>query len=190
MIWFTADNHFGHENIIKFCNRPFESVGRMDYVMIGAWNAAVAMGDTVYHLGDFTLNGIDTFIDCVSQLNGIIKILPGSHDRRWLAGNPQNVTSWPGHPIEVLPPLVELDFPELGDGNHPQTIVLCHYAMRTWAKSFHGSWHMYGHSHGRLPQHGLSFDVGVDCTDFRPISLDEVAERMRVLKADGVSNID
>jgi calcineurin-like phosphoesterase family protein len=189
MIWFTADHHFAHANIIKFCDRPFKTVTEMDNTMIARWNSVVGLNDTVYHLGDFTLN-VDTFTDAISQLNGMIKILPGSHDQRWLAGNPQNVTSWPGHPVEVLPQLVELDFPELGDGKHPQTIVLCHYAMRSWPKSFHGSWHLYGHSHGRLPQYGLSFDVGVDCTDFQPISLDEVTERMRALKAAGVSNSD
>ena len=51
-----------------------------------------------------------------------------------------------------------------------QTIVLCHYALRVWNRSHHGSWHLYGHSHGRLPESptSLSMDVGVDIHDFRP----------------------
>jgi calcineurin-like phosphoesterase family protein len=186
MIWFTSDHHFGHENIIKFCDRPFKNVAEMDSRLTGRWNNVVSINDTVYHLGDFVLGGIDQFVSYASQLNGQIKILPGSHDHRWLAGNPQNVTSWPGHPIEVLPPLVSLKFPELGDGQRPQTLVLCHYAMRVWNKSHFGAWHLYGHSHNKLPSYGLSFDVGVDCTDFRPISLDEVAERMSKLTAVGL----
>ena len=46
-IWFTSDHHFGHENIIKYCDRPFNSVGHMNAAMIEAWNGAVAPGDTV-----------------------------------------------------------------------------------------------------------------------------------------------
>jgi calcineurin-like phosphoesterase family protein len=38
---------------------------------------------------------------------------------------------------------------------------------------------LYGHSHGELPENdSLSFDVGVDCNNYAPVSLDEVNERM------------
>ncbi len=59
-------------------------------------------------------------------------------------------------------------------------IVLCHYAMRGWHHSFRGSWHLYGHSHGRLPDDpaAQSMDVGVDTHEFRPWHLDEIAARM------------
>jgi calcineurin-like phosphoesterase family protein len=50
--------------------------------------------------------------------------------------------------------------------------------MRVWERSDHGSWHLFGHTHGKLKGIGKSFDVGVDCTDFEPLSLDKVAEKM------------
>jgi calcineurin-like phosphoesterase family protein len=61
-----------------------------------------------------------------------------------------------------------------------QRIDLCHYAFRTWNYSHKGSWHLYGHSHGTLPEieTSLSFDVGVDSWDFYPVSFDEVAAKM------------
>jgi len=50
---------------------------------------------------------------------------------------------------------------------HGQAIVLCHYDLRVWNRSNRGSWHLYGHSHGRLPEvpASLSIDVGVDTHD-------------------------
>jgi calcineurin-like phosphoesterase family protein len=47
-IFFTADQHFGHKNIIKYCNRPFSSVEEMNKVMIDRWNEIVGKEDTVY----------------------------------------------------------------------------------------------------------------------------------------------
>ena len=51
-------------------------------------------------------------------------------------------------------------------------IWLSHYSHRSWRNSFHGSWHLFGHSHGRLEPYGKSLDVGVDCWNFSPVSFD------------------
>src|ERR1700745_301785 len=63
---------------------------------------------------------------------------------------------------------------------HGQLIVLCHYALRVWNRSNRGSWHLSGHSHGRLPQvaNYLSMDVGADTHDFCPWHFDEIKNRM------------
>ena len=65
---------------------------------------------------------------------------------------------------------------------NPISITLCHYAMRSWERSHYATWHLYGHHHGKLPPYGLSFDVGVDCWNFYPVSLDQVKEKMATLK--------
>jgi hypothetical protein len=59
-------------------------------------------------------------------------------------------------------------------------ITLCHYAMRTWRNMGYSSWQLYGHSHSNLPEipHYLSFDVGVDAWDFRPVSIEQVIQKM------------
>lgn len=54
-IYFTSDHHFGHENIIKFTNRPFDSVEDMDQELIKRRNSGVNTYDKMYDLSDFRL---------------------------------------------------------------------------------------------------------------------------------------
>lgn len=51
----TSDVHFGHNNIIKYCNRPFQNSDEMDITIINNWNKIVNPDDEVYILGDFAL---------------------------------------------------------------------------------------------------------------------------------------
>lgn len=172
--FFTSDTHFDDEYAIQYFNRPFQSVDEMNVVMVERWNNIVTDDDIVYHLGDFTPKNISHLTKWANQLNGNILILPGNIDRLWL----QDFVPNEKVKVGVIPPLISLAFEQLGRVGQPQVIVLCHYSMRVWERSDHGSWHLFGHTHGKLKGIGKSFDVGMDCTDFEPLSLDKVAEKM------------
>ena len=80
-VYFTSDTHFFHENIIKYCDRPFKSVDEMNEALVENWNAVVPYGAQVWHLGDFSFGGKDN-VDIVRRLNGRINLVLGNHDRR------------------------------------------------------------------------------------------------------------
>jgi calcineurin-like phosphoesterase family protein len=170
--FFTSDTHFDDAFAIEYFSRPFQSVDEINAVMVERWNKVVTDEDTVYHLGDFTPQDMSHFTKWANQLNGNLRILPGNMDQLWLK---DFVAS---EKVQVMAPLVALEFSEIGKAGQPQVIVLCHYSMQVWYLSNHGSWHLFGHTHGKLKGIGKSFDVGVDCKDFGPLSLDQVAEKM------------
>lgn len=76
-----SDTHFCHENVIKYCGRPFQSASEMDNYMVKKWNNIVSDCDIVYHLGDFCFGGIENVIRIKSLLNGRIRLILGNHDR-------------------------------------------------------------------------------------------------------------
>lgn len=81
MLWVTADQHFGHKNIIKYENRPFDSVKDMNNTIINNFNALVDKSDITYHLGDFALTPKRIAKELLAELNGRHKIILGNHDR-------------------------------------------------------------------------------------------------------------
>ena len=77
-IFFTSDNHFGHERVIQFDGRPFSSVEEMDAEMIRRWNAKVGKGDLVYVLGDMIWKTCsDEAPNLIKSLNGQIILYSG-----------------------------------------------------------------------------------------------------------------
>lgn len=171
MIYFTSDTHFGHENIIKYCKRPFASAAEMDAELIRRWNKVVPVGARVFHLGDVAWVKGRTIEDkgavvrkIFKRLNGNISLILGNHDdeRVLRAANC----------FDSIYPMTSVSFEN-------QHITLCHFAMRVWNKSHQGSWQLYGHTHDVLEDWHLSTDVGVDSWDFAPVSFNCLKEHFK-----------
>jgi len=169
-IWFSADWHLGHANIIKYCNRPFKSIQEHDNALIANINAVVDQEDTLYFLGDFCMSRDYKIVaEYRRRINcAVIVMLLGNHDRMY-APEYRSV----GFLSEGSP------YCERTINN--QRITMCHYAMRVWNHLHHGSWHLYGHSHGGLPEDPVakSMDVGIDChPEYRPFSYSEIKMKL------------
>ena len=177
MIYFTSDTHFGHAAILKYSRRPFATLQEHDEGLVERWNAVVRPGDTVYHLGDFTLSNSKLIVEqLLSRLNGQKFLILGNHDRDPV----RKASGW----VKVVP-YHELSIPMTTKQTIPgspgkQKICLFHYRMVVWNKAHYGSWALHGHSHGTLPvnYNARTFDIGVDCWNYTPVSLAQVAERM------------
>jgi calcineurin-like phosphoesterase family protein len=186
--WITSDTHAFHKNICKGCTqwtddgatRDFFDASLMTAVMADNFNKVVRPDDILFHLGDWSFGGRDKvkiFREMINCKNIILVI--GNHDHHiererneelgnlftYIHGsmnNPQYIT------IKV--------------GGH--TYVCGHYAMLVWNESHrhpNHTRHLYGHSHGSLPDNpnSLSFDIGVDCHDLKPLNFIQVDEIMK-----------
>lgn len=176
-IFFTSDTHFNHAKCCElFRKGRFASVDEMNETLIARWNERVTKGDRVYHLGDFALGRPEAAAEILKRLNGQIFLIRGNHDKVAEHRLCKDRFIW----IK--------DYFGLKVGE--QKIYLCHYAFRTWNCMHHGSWHLHGHSHGGLPEleTSRSFDVGVDCWDFYPVSYEEVAAKMATKRFEPVDH--
>ena len=80
-IWFTSDLHFNHDNIIRYCDRPFADVDEMNRALINNFNSVVDHNDMVVFVGDVCMGKIESSIALVHHLNGFKILKPGNHDR-------------------------------------------------------------------------------------------------------------
>ncbi len=186
--WFTADLHLGHGNIIKYCQRPYlsdderyrcsegegagwkvsrETIERHDAALIGAINERVAPGDVLWILGDFCLGTVEEAAAYRERIFcRTVNFVRGNHDA-------------PGYDA-LFSRVIDQGMIKV----QGKKIWLNHYPMRSWDKSFHGAWHLYGHVHGRLQeedaknQRHLVRDVGVDACDYVPLSFADLEKYM------------
>ena len=138
-IFFTSDLHFGHENVIKFDNRPFKTVEEMDEELIRRWNAKVGKGDLVYVLGDMIWKSRNGDADqLIKSLNGQIILIKGNHDR--FLHNAKAKAALAG-----VKDYDDISVP-LEDGT-TRRCILSHYYIPMYNGHIHTAIHLHGHSH-------------------------------------------
>ncbi|VVT22653.1 putative phosphoesterase or phosphohydrolase [Roseovarius sp. EC-HK134] len=168
MNFYTADPHFFHSNILKFCKRPFGSVGEMNRKILHNYQSTVSDDDDLWILGDVAV----VHVDAAPELSAMLASIPGrkhlitgNHDKAWIKSLPV----WTSvHGIV-----------EIKDSGH--RITLCHYPMITFAGARHGAVQLFGHVHGNWYGSRNSVNVGVDCWNFQPVTLKQVMERAETL---------
>lgn len=169
--WYTADPHFGHENVIKFCDRPFRSASHMDAVLLQNLQAMVRPEDTLWIIGDFAYGPKAKDPDWLRKL---FAKLPGA-EKHLIVGN---------HDLEptlALPWTSVQHLAEVRDGPHNQAHTLCHYPMLTWNHARRGALQIFGHVHNNWLGSRNSVNAGVDVWDYFPVRFEDLARRARTL---------
>lgn len=171
-IFVISDTHFGHHNIIGFCNRPFSNVEEMNQTLIQNWNDTVGPNDIVIHDGDFAFGrGRLPNIEYRKQLNGTIILIKGNHD------DPKDLDC----------------FDEVHDYLDLETtrgkVAICHYPL--WQPYYakrnpklariEADYYLYGHVHnghedGKGPDNTMN--ICVEKIGYRPIPLQTAIDFM------------
>lgn len=169
MIYFTADTHFGHENILKFAGRPFSSASEMDEALITKWNERVNRGDKVYILGDMFFRHPDP-ASVLSRLKGQKHLIIGNHDYSWM-----KVVNLEKYFVFVGP---TSEIPVMN-----KWAVLSHYPMLSYRHDTR-YYMIHGHIHNNchedfwelLVNRPLVLNAGVDVNNFVPVTLPELIQ--------------
>jgi len=164
MNFFTSDEHYLHNNIIKYCNRPYKNKYDMTDAIISNHNEVVKSNDIVYHGGDFGFGSPKKLKEIIDKLNGRHIFIHGSHDKDLTKLAKKDQIDYRGRRVEII---IKNKF-----------IVIDHYCLRVWPRSHYNSWHLFGHSHGTLEPVGKSWDIGVDNNNFYPLSFDQIVTIM------------
>ena len=177
-IWFISDTHFGHKNIIEYSNRPFKTVREHDDTLIRNWNWRVMPTDIVFHLGDFLFGAYEDIPKTIKRLNGNIIFVRGNHDKvleKYYSSKHLDLFDY-----------IDLSVDDSDANRGVQDICLFHYPIEEWNKCHHGSWHLYGHTHGNSKfdknYEYKRWNVGDDVNQFNPISYWEVKTLLKSKK--------
>jgi len=171
-IFFTADLHFHHKNVILFESRPFKDIEEMNDTLVKNWNNRVSNKDDIYILGDFSFGNTEQTLELLNNLNGNKYLIKGNHDH--VVKNK-----------EVASKFVWIkDYHKLKTNN--QKIILFHYPIQVFDSQHYGAIHLYGHVHSNKDNHHPmlnsienSYNVGVDVNSYEPVSINEILEKLR-----------
>lgn len=174
MLYFISDTHFHHNNIIKYCNRPFNNIDEMNEIMINNWNSIISNEDIVYHLGDFCLSTDKGIKNIFNRLNGNKILIRGNHDRK-----PVKFYEELGFKVLTHAPIILDEY----------KLLLSHVPLPD-AKIKNGFINLHGHIHNKsiindYPQKTYSeskhINLSADVTNFKPVSINEINQIRNIL---------
>ena len=166
-LWFISDTHFFHENIIKYCKRPFDNAQIMNEYMIDRWNTIVKPQDKIYHLGDVGLGfggDDDKLSNLLSRLMGHKRLIVGNHDNlksKALQNNFEKIELWYGRKEwNFTCTHIPLDQKHLRDG---------------WVN-------IHGHIHNNPSPEFYQICVCVEQIGYKPIHIDEIRNKIKEIE--------
>ena len=162
-IWLTSDWHLGHDNVIKYCNRPFANTSEMNTALRKNFNKLVAPHDIVYVLGDISfLNTVST-TEWIKSLHGFKFLIKGNHDPKTnTAYRKMGFTEVYDKPIILFDRYI-LSHEPLFDDEYVDTRFI----------------NIYGHLHNNaVNEFANKYCVSVEKTDYKPISLEQISEEV------------
>lgn len=165
--FFTADLHFGHNNVVNFKNtdgtkaRDFDTVQDMEDAMVQMHNEIVKPTDKVYMLGDIAFNARG--LDKVKQMNGIKILVKGNHDQLKL-----------NKYVDV--------FKDVRGCHVMNGLVFTHIPIHIDQLGRFGC-NVHGHLHMNRVMQGDKIDprflcVSVEHTDLKPIEFEDMVDRI------------
>ena len=153
-VWFIGDTHFYHNNVIRYCNRPFQNVEEMNNYLITNWNKTINKEDRVFMMGDFALCGKDNIIEIGNKLQGRKILLLGNHDSAsrttyQLAGFEN---------VYYVPILFE-------------NFILSHYPIDDCKYN-----NIHAHSHNKRVNDKTHFCTSVEMINYKPINFNVIKD--------------
>lgn len=183
-MFFISDTHFGHANILNFTTyegerlRHFDTVEEMDEHMVKQWNDTVGPNDTVYHLGDVTMNA--KFLPIVGRLNGRKKLVRGNHDTAKLSKYSQFFVQIHGAKVFAMPR-------KYGGGFIATHIPIHEQSLARFKANVHGHLHAnnvlmskwYTKKDVIKVEDPRYINVSVEQINYTPIHFDAIVERIQ-----------
>lgn len=168
MNFYISDLHFGHENVIKLCKRPFSCVEEMDEYLIQEWNKVVHRDDRVYIVGDLIFRSKNPPEFYLDRLKGKKHLIVGNHDASWMS---------------------KVDFSKYFETVEKMTSVntgkgkalLCHFPLLDFDEKFL----IHGHIHAKaekldywsfLKNADNVLNAGVDINGYSPVLFEQLFE--------------
>lgn len=189
--WFTSDQHYGHSNVMRFCNRPWDDVKDMNQAITDNWNEVVGENDVVFMLGDFywKKDPWETKKKLDELKAGHIFILLGNHDEKGQFSKVNNKR------IELISDTAMVFISGIDEDKPPREheFLLSHFPLATWPHFQRGTINLHGHIHSGprtkvdidrpgfdlFLKPGLTWDVGVDNNNYYPVEIRDILTKLK-----------
>ena len=159
-LWLISDTHFGHQNIVQFCQRP----ANHEVIMLSEWIRSVPEQHQILHLGDVFMGRQGNprrWADVVSRLPGEKFLIKGNHDQN-------NNYLYDRAGFQVIDEFVHNGY---AFTHRPATDLV---GGEDWDINVHGHIHNNGYGMDATLGYKSYANLSVEVTGFRPVQFGQI----------------
>lgn len=157
VVRYISDPHFGHRNMA--IRRGFKDENEMDEHIVSEWNKVVNKRDTVWILGDITMEKSN--YEILDRLNGIKKVILGNHDE------PQHVPKL----LQFVNKVCAVQYVKTKEfGN----LIFTHIPIHPQELEYRFKTNIHGHVHENTLDDKRYINVSAEVIDYKPKLLSEI----------------
>ena len=165
-VWVWSDLHLGHDNIIRYTNRPFVDADAMDAALYANWRETVGDNDTLLFVGDLAMRRAicdETWARVRGGVGRAKHLVIGNHD---LTGSGELRVAG----FDLISSLACIR------GDPP--IICTHLPLASLPD---GCVNVHGHTHDDPPRRSRHINVSVEQLGYAPVALERVQRLAREL---------
>lgn len=166
--WFISDLHFGHENAIRFDNRPYQNVAEMNQDIVDKINETVPEDNILFIVGDVGMRiTTEELVSYLKQIKCRKILVIGNHDHKYLKDKSFRDC------FEIIEDFIQFTYSRI-------LFNLMHFPIYEWGQCFRGSIHIYGHVHtNTLPIPGKAINVGCMLNEYKPYHINQIIDLLK-----------
>lgn len=162
-IWMWSDQHFGHNNIIRYSERPYDNTDEMTETLVKNYQECIKENDVCIWGGDIAFMSTNKANEILDQCPGYKILIIGNHDFE------RRKKCLKKYRVDEVHLVLNISYKELD-------LAFTHYPVKMNESMINVHGHIHNNTDGEFSDSLMNINISVEVLDYKPLNFTDLIE--------------